>query len=85
MDKRAFGYLLVGAAVGYGVGYAVCWWRRPLPQLVSKETGEPITKKSAQVLLDTGAAIQKIKPTLTPLAKGEIPSPKDIYDIVRGF
>ena len=85
MTKKSIGYLLIGTAVGYGLGYAVCWWRRPLPQLVSKQTGEPLTKKSAQILLDTGTAIQNIRPTLVPLAKGEVPSPRDIYDIIRGF
>lgn len=82
MTKKYFGYFLAGAAVGYAAGYVVCWWNRPIPQLVVDN--KPITQAPAKALLNTGDAIQKIRPALVPLAQGDIPTPKVLYDMIRG-
>lgn len=82
MNKRYIGYFLAGLAVGYGAGYTICWWKRPIPQLVA-EDGKPMTQAPAKALLATGEAVQKLKPALIPLAKGAIPSPLDLYNIIK--
>ena len=83
MNKRYFGYFLAGAAIGYSAGYVVCWWNRPIPQLV-KDDNKPMTQAPAKALLNTGDAIQKIKPALIPLSQGAIPTPRDLYNMIRG-
>lgn len=84
ITKRDIPVLILGFAAGYAVGYAICWWGRPMPQLVD-DNGQAVTKNPAQTLLNTSDSIQRIRPLLTPLAKGEIPSPRTIYDIVTGI
>jgi hypothetical protein len=84
ITKRDFPLLFLGAAAGFAVGYAICWWNRPMPQLVN-DSGQAVTKNPAKTLLDTSDSIQRMRPVLAPLAKGEIPSPRVIYDIVTGF
>lgn len=82
MNKRYIGYFIAGLAVGYGAGYTICWWRRPIPQLVADD-GKPMTQAPAKALLATGEAVQKLKPALIPLSKGNIPSPLDLYNIIK--
>ena len=82
MNKKYFGYFLAGVAMGYSAGYIICWWNRPIPQLVVDN--KPITQAPAKALISAGDAISKIKPALVPLSKGDIPTPKALYDMIRG-
>lgn len=81
--QRNIGFLLGGLVCGYALGYAVCWWRRPLPQLVSAD-GRSVTQNPARIILQTGEAITRVTPVLQPIAGGRIPSPSDIFKIVKG-
>jgi hypothetical protein len=83
MQQRDMLILACGVALGYAVGYTICWWNRPIPQLVNKETGVPKTKTVAKILLDTESALDRMKPTLKPLAEGGIPSPRDLFMLVK--
>jgi hypothetical protein len=81
--KRDITFLLSGALVGYGLGYAICWWRRPLPQLANDE-GKSLLKSPATTILLAAESIRKFEPLLKPLAAGEIPAPRDIYNAKKG-
>ena len=70
-------------AVGFGAGYAICWWNRPLPALADSGGGSKV-KNPAQTLLNASDAIQSIRPILLPISRGAIPSPRDIYNIIEG-
>ena len=83
MDNKAILYLVCGASLGYALGYTICWWNRPMPQLMDKQTGGSKVKSAANILLDTGSAIDKMKPALHTLAEGEIPRPRDIYALIK--
>jgi hypothetical protein len=83
MDKKALFYIVCGAGLGYALGYTICWWHRPMPQLMDKQTGGSKVKTAANILLDTGSAIDKMKPALHTLAEGDIPRPKDIYALLK--
>ncbi len=54
-----------------------------MPQLMDKQTGGSKVKTAANILLDTGSAIDKMKPALHTLAEGDIPRPKDIYALLK--
>ena len=69
---------------GFAAGYAVCWWNRPLPALAD-DSGQSKVKNPAQTLLNTSDAIQRIRPILAPIARGVVPSPRDIYSIIEGI
>ena len=84
MKGRDVALVVGGFALGYAVGYAVCWWKRPLPALASDGGGSKL-KNPAKVILDSSDAVQKFRPILAPIAAGQIPSPANIYDIVSGL
>jgi len=71
-------------AAGFGVGYAICWWGRPMPSLADN-SGNSKVKNPAATLLNTSDAIQSIRPILLPISRGQVPSPRDIYNIVQGI
>jgi hypothetical protein len=72
------------AAAAFGVGYAICWWGRPMPSLADGN-GNSVVKNPAQTLLNTSDAIQSIRPILLPISRGQVPSPRDIYNIIEGI
>jgi hypothetical protein len=82
MTNREVGFLVGGIAGGFAVGYALCWWNRPLPQLADSQ-GQSVTTGPVRLVLQTGDAINQLRPILTPLASGRIPSPADIYRIAN--
>ena len=71
-------------ALGFGAGYAICWWNRPIPSLSDSSGGSKV-KNPAATLLNTSDAIQSIRPILLPISRGAIPSPSDIYSIITGL
>ena len=83
MKGRDFGFFLAGVMGGFAVGYTICWWNRPLPQLVGQD-GRPVTQNPARIILQTGDAINRVKPVLQPIASGKVPSPLDIYNLAQG-
>lgn len=83
MKGRDTAFFLGGLLGGFAIGYVVCWVRRPLPQLVD-EQGRSKMQNPARLVLQTGDAINKIKPVLQPIASGRIPSPLDLYQIAQG-
>lgn len=80
IEPKNIGFLLGG----FAVGYAICWWNRPLPVLQNEDQTSKV-QNPAKTILRTGDAINNIRPLLIPISKGSIPSPSDIYDIVKGF
>ena len=80
MTQREKWFLLSGLLGGFAVGYAVCWWKRPLPQLMDSNTGAGKLTNPARTVLDAGESIDKMKPFLQPIARNQIPSPSDIYN-----
>jgi hypothetical protein len=83
MRRKDFAILIAGLIGGFAAGYAYCWWRTPLPQLVNDQ-GRSKVQNPARIVLQTGEAINRMKPLLQPIAAGRIPSPLDIYQIAQG-
>ena len=83
MTQREKWFLLGGLFGGFAVGYAVCWWFRPLPQLLDRKTGVGKLTNPARTVLQAGESIDRMKPVLQPIARNEIPSPSDLYKLFK--
>jgi hypothetical protein len=80
VEPKDIGFLLGG----FAVGYAICWWNRPLPALQNTDQTSKV-QNPAKTILQTADSIDNIRPLLIPISKGSIPSPAVIYDIIKGF
>jgi len=73
--------MIIPAVLGLGVGVLV---GRATKRCKSGDGGPGLTQNAARTLLQAESAIERFRPVLEPLSRGNTPSVRSLIQVARG-